>query len=103
MLTLQNVCYKCVCGKGFVYSIMKLPEIVRAWLTSQQKLFENEKQVTFLTKQLQRLEEELKEVRRENTDLRMPLLCESCKRYLQSKHPGDTIEICPCVHCIGIA
>ena len=93
-----------MCGKGcFSYSIMKLPDVVRAWLTTQQKLLESEKQVSFLTTQLTRLEEELKEVRRENTELRRPLLCEACTRYLQSKHPGDTIEVCPCANCIGIA
>ena len=87
------MCVINVCGKGLVcHSIMKLPEVVKAWRTSQQKLLESEKQVTFLTKQLNRLEEELKEVRRENTDLRMPLLCEGCKRYLQSKHPGTRLR-----------
>ena len=90
-------------GKGFISSIMKLTEVVKAWLTTKEKLLESEKRVAFLTQRLTLLEEELKELRRENTELRMPLLCEGCKRYLQSKHPGDTIEVCPCAKCIGIA
>ena len=82
---------------------MKLPEVVKAWLTAKEKLLESETRVTFLTQRVAALEEELKEVRRENTELRMPLLCEKCRWYLQSKHPGDTIEVCPCANCIGIA
>ena len=88
---------------GYRVNTMKLPELLKAWLTSQQKLLKSEKQVTFLTKQLQTLEEELKDVRRDNTNLRMRLLCDACKTYLLSKHPGDTIECYPCPHCIGIA
>ena len=101
----MQICVDCIKAsyKGFSCSIMKLPDVVKAWLTTKEKLLESEKRVTFLTQRLTLLEEELKEVRRENTELRMPLLCEGCKRYLQSKHPGDTIEVCPCAKCIGIA
>ena len=81
---------------------MKLPEVVKAWLTAKEKLLESEKRVTSLTQRIAALKEEMKEVRRENTELRMPLLCEKCRRYLQSKHPGDTIEVCPCANFVPV-
>ena len=103
----MQICVDCIkpsCkGLGNISLIMKLPEVVKAWLTTREKLTESEKRVTFLTQCLAALEEEMKTVRRENTELRMPLLCEGCRRYLQSKHPGDTIEVSPCTKCIGIA
>ena len=83
--------------------VMKLPELLKAWLTSQDELRKSEKQVIFLTKQVNILEEELKDVRKDNFKLRLKLLCDACKTYLLSKHPGDTVECSPCTHCVGIA
>ena len=82
---------------------MSVKKVVGAWLGAKEKLAESQKRVTYLTQRLAALEEEMKVLRRENTELRMPLLCDGCRTYLQSKHPGDTIEVYPCAKCIGIS
>ena len=83
-------------------SAKKVVELTYAWFGAQEKLVESQKRVTHLTLRLARLEEEIEDLRRENTELRIPLLCDTCRMYLQSKLPGDTIEVCPCAKCIGI-
>ena len=83
-------------------SAKKIVELTYAWFGAQEKLVESQKRVTHLTLRLARLEEEIEDLRRENRELRIPLLCDTCRMYLQSKLSGDTIEVCPCAKCIGI-
>ena len=83
-------------------SAKKVVELTYAWFGAQEKLVESQKRVTHLTHRLALLEEELEDLRRENLELRIPLLCDTCRTYLQSKLPGDTVEVCPCAKCIGL-
>ena len=91
--------------KGIYYSYHVRQEssgINLRLVRSPRKTGRKSKKVTHLTLRLARLEEEIEDLRRENTELRIPLLCDACRTYLQSKLPGDTIEVCPCAKCIGI-
>ena len=83
-------------------SAKKVVELTYAWFGAREKLVESQKRVTHLTRRLALLEEKIGDLRREDTELRIPLLCDTCRTYLQSKLPGDTIEVCPCAKCIGI-
>ena len=50
------------------------------------------------------MQEELEASRLDNKkQLRYQLLCSSCRAYLNSKRPGDTIVALTCPHCIGIS
>ena len=48
--------------------------------------------MTFLTQRVAAVEEEMKEVRRENTELRMPLLCEGCRRIYKANTLGTRLR-----------
>ena len=69
---------------------------------TKEELRESQKHVTELTNHITVLKIEIKALRLDNQQLRMRLLCDKCRTYLQGKLPGDTIVEYDCVKCIGI-
>ena len=39
----------------------------------------------------------------DNDSLRCIMLCQNCRRHLDSKRPGDTVEGYSCPSCMGVA
>ena len=83
-------------------SAKKVVELTYELYETQEKLTKSQKHVTKLTNHITLLKMEIEALRLDNKQLRMRLLCDQCRSYLQSKLPGDTIVEYDCAKCIGI-
>ena len=53
-------------------------------------------------KECDELKDQCLALRLDNDGLRYIMLCQDCRRYLDNKRPGDTVEGYSCPSCIGL-
>lgn len=73
-------------------------------LTEKEEVLQNtQRQLRQREKACEELKEQCLALRLDNDGLPYIMLYQNCRRYLDSKRPGDTVEGYSCPSCIGVA
>ena len=83
-------------------SAKRLLEMTQLWYQCKEQLEITKATLQRKDQLIDTMNGELEALRLDNKQLRYQLLCSSCRAYLDSKKPGDTIVALTCPHCIGI-
>ena len=82
-------------------SAKRLLDMTRAWRDCEVELKQLRALLQVRDEQIEVMKGQIAALQTDNAQLRYELLCPKCKRYLDSKQPGDTILAIPCPSCIG--
>lgn len=83
-------------------SAKALLEMTQLWYQCKEQLERTRATLQRKEQPMDTMKGELQALRLDNKQLRYQILCSSCRAYLDSKQPGDTIECSPCPYCIGV-
>ena len=68
----------------------------------EEVLDKTQRQLRQKEKECDELKDQCLALRLDNDGVRYIMLCQDCRRYLDNKRPGDTVEGYSCPSCIGL-